>query len=292
MSPRDLAGYIFLALVWGLSFLVLVRVVEAFGWVGAVTFRGFVAAAVLLAMARLIGRRLDFSFRWHHGVVVGATTVAGQLIGLSYATPRIGTAMAAILVATIPLFSMLISRLWQLERLDGRKLAGLLLGFGGVVLLVGFPVVPVTPAFVLGCLASIASALCAAFGSVYASRFLKCAGSWEVTISAFFAGGVLALPLLLAVPVPGPVGLMDIVYLVILAGVMSGMTYVVYFSLVASIGATRAISVEFAVTVVAVLIGAIWLDEALSWPQLAGGLIIILGCALVLGLWRPKPARA
>lgn len=45
-------------------------------------------------------------------LVVGDTTVAGQLIGLSYATPRIGTAMSAILVATIPLFSMIIGRLW------------------------------------------------------------------------------------------------------------------------------------------------------------------------------------
>lgn len=289
MSPRDLAGYVFLALVWGLSFLVLVRVVDAFGWVGAVAFRGFLAAGVLLAMAKMLGRRLDFAFPWRHGIVVGATTVAGQLVGLSYATPIIGTAMAAILVATIPLFSMLISRIWGLEMLDGRKLAGLLLGFAGVVMLVGFPVVPVTPLFILGCLASIASALCAAFGSVYASRHLKGVGSWEVTIRAFLAGGAMALPLLVLVPVlawPGPV---DFAFLLVLAGVMSAMTYVVYFRLVASIGATRAISVEFAVTVVAVLIGAIWLDEKLSLPQLAGAGIIIAGCMLVLGLGRARP---
>ncbi|MFY8115397.1 MAG: EamA family transporter, partial [Rhabdaerophilum sp.] len=77
----------------------------------------------------------------------------------------------------------------------------------------------------------------------------------------------------------------DFLYLLILGGGMSGLTYVVYFSLVASIGATRTISVEFAVTVVAVLIGALWLDEKLSWPQIGGGGIIIAGCMLVLGLW-------
>ena len=285
MSPRDLAGYVFLALVWGLSFLVLVRVVEAFGWVGAVTFRCILAAIFLYLLARALGRRLDFGFPLRHGLMVGATTVAGQLIGLSYATPIIGTAMAAILVATIPLFSMLISRLWGLETLDGRKLAGLALGFAGVVLLVGFPAVPFTPLFLIGCLASIASALCAAFGSVYASRYLKEAGSWEVTMLAFLSGGIMALPLILLVPVPGALVPMDFLYLLILGGGMSGLTYVVYFSLVASIGATRTISVEFAVTVVAVLIGALWLGETLSWPQLAGGAIIIAGCLLVLGLW-------
>jgi drug/metabolite transporter (DMT)-like permease len=285
MSPRDLAGYVFLALVWGLSFLVLVRVVDAFGWVGAVTFRCILAAIFLFLLARALGRRLDFGFPLRHGLMVGATTVAGQLVGLSYATPIIGTAMAAILVATIPLFSMLIGRLWGLETLDGRKLAGLFLGFAGVILLVGFPAVPFTPLFAIGCLASIASALCAAFGSVYASRNLKAAGSWEVTMLAFLAGGIMALPLIALVPVPGPLVPMDFLYLLILGGGMSGLTYVVYFGLVASIGATRTISVEFAVTVVAVLIAALWLDEKLSWPQIGGGGIIIAGCMLVLGLW-------
>jgi drug/metabolite transporter (DMT)-like permease len=284
MSPRDLAGYVFLAPVWGLSFLVLVRVVDAFGWVGAVTFRCILAAAFLYLLAKGLGRRLDFGFPLRHGLMVGATTVAGQLVGLSYATPIIGTAMAAILVATIPLFSMLISRLWGLETLDGRKLAGLALGFVGVILLVGFPAVPFTPLFAIGCVAMIASALCAAFGSVYASRHLKTAGSWEVTILAFLAGGIMALPLILLVPVPGPLVPMDFLYLLILGGGMSGLTYVVYFGLVGSIGATRTISVEFAVTVVAVLVGALWLDERLSWPQLAGGVVIIAGCMLVLGL--------
>lgn len=290
MSLRDLAAYLFLALIWGLSFLVLVRVVDAFGWVGAVTFRGFVTAAVLVALATLIGRKLAFDFPLWRGILVGATTMAGQLVGLSYATPIIGTAMAAILVATIPLFSLVISRLWRLETLDGPKLLGLILGFAGVVLLVGFPAIPFTPLFVLGCLASIASALCAAFGSVYASRHLRGAGSWEVTILAFASGGAMTLPLLALVPVPGALVPMDFVYLIILGGLMSGIAYVVYFSLVRSIGATRAISVEFAVTVVAVLIGAIWLNETLSLPQLAGGAIIILGCALVLGLGRTKQA--
>lgn len=75
---------------------------------------------------------------------------------------------------------------------------------------------------------------------------------------------------------------------------MSGLTYITYFKLVSSIGATKAISVEFAVTVVAVLVGAPVLDEPLSLPQLFGAGIIILGCALVLDLMpkkRPRPRR-
>ena len=278
MKPRDLIAYIFLALAWGLSFLVLLKVVEAFGWAGAVSFRAFVAGATLLLAALVMRRRLDFHFGLWPLVVVGATT------------PRVGTAMAAILVATIPLFSMLMGRLLGIETITKQGLLGLFLGFSGLVMLVGFPAVPVTPDFIAGCLGMIFSTFCAAFGSVYASQKLRSAGPWEVTTGAFLIGGAMTLPLLLVVPVPAMPDALDFLYLVIAGAGMSALTYVLYFGLVASIGATRAISVEFVVTVVAVLVGAVVLGEPLSVLQFVGGAVIIAGCALVLGLFKPAGA--
>ncbi len=284
MKPRELAAYLFLATAWGLSFLVLVKAVDAFGWVGAVTFRCLIAGATLLIVAGALRRRLDFRAGWRKFAVVGATTVAGQLVGLSYGTPLIGTAMAAILVASIPLFGMIIAQAWGLERINARNLTGLALGIVGIVLLVGFPAVPVTLPFVLGSAATLAACFCAAFGSNYAARYLRNAGAWEVTTAAFLTGGAMTLPLLLAVPVPAVPRAVDYVYLVILGAIMSALTYVTYFRLVTAIGPTRAISVEFAVTVVAVLVGALFLGERLSAVQVGGAVVIIAGCALVLGL--------
>ncbi len=284
MRVRDIVDYLFLAVAWGLSFLVLVKVVTAFGWVGAVTLRCLLASATLMGMARVLRRNFSFSLGWRPYAVVGATTVAGQLIGLSYGTPLIGTAMAAILVAAIPLFSMMISQFWGLERLTTPRLIGLLLGMGGIVLLVGFPAVPVTPAFLLGCAACISASFSAAFGSNYASLHLRTAGSLEVAAGSFLAGGLMTLPLLLVVPVPAMPGPVDFLYLVILACVMSALTYVIYFRLVSTIGPTRAISVEFAVTVIAVLVGALLLKEPLTPIQIGGAAIIVVGCMLVLGV--------
>lgn len=284
MNPRDLAAYIALAVIWGLSFLVLVKVVEAFGWAGAVSLRCFVASGALYLAARMAGRALTFSVPWRHFVVLGATTVAAQLVGLSYGTPLIGTAMSAIIVATIPLFSMVIAHVWGLEKITARGLIGLALGVAGMVMLVGFPAVPVTPAFVIGCIAVLFACVAAAFGSNYAARHMRGVGSWEVTMASFFFGGVLTLPFLAVVPTPGDLRIVDFLYLLILGAGMSALTYVLYFALVASIGPTRTISVEFAVTVVAVFIGAVFLDEPISLLQLAGAAIIIAGCALVLGL--------
>ncbi|CAN7143723.1 EamA family transporter [Brucella pseudogrignonensis] len=292
MKPRDTATYIFLAIAWGLSFLVVLRVVEAFGWVGAVAFRSFIAAGTLFAIAKLSGRKLDFHAGWKPFAVVGATTVAGQLIGLSYGTPLIGTAMAAICVASIPLFSMVISQLWGLERITSRGLIGLLLGVTGIVLLVGFPAVAVTPEFIMGCVAVLFSCFSAAFGSNYASRRLSTTGSWETTIGAFVFGGILTLPLIVAIPVPAMPGLVDFIYLLISACVMSALTYVLYFRLVGNVGPTKAISVEFAVTVIAVLVGAVFLKEQLSIIQFVGAAVIIAGCALVLSSRPALPKEA
>ena len=283
VTGRQFLDYAAMAVIWGFSFLMVLRVVEAFGWVAAVSLRALTASAILLVVALATRRRLAFG-SWRPLAVVGATTVAGQLLGLSFATPRIGTAMAAIFVGSIPLFSMVIGRVWGGERMTRTAFAGLVLGFGGIVLLVGFPAVPVTATFVLGCASSIFGAVCAAFGSNYAHRRLRAVGSWEQTIGAFATGGLMTLPLLLLVPIPAvPTGV-DVLTLVLLAATCSSLAYVLYFRLVAEVGATLAISVEFVVTVLAVFIGAAILREPLPLAQLAGGAVIILGCSLVLGL--------
>jgi drug/metabolite transporter (DMT)-like permease len=285
MKFRDLASYLFLAVTWGSSFVTVLHVVQAFGWVGAVTFRALVAGITLVLAAIITRRTLDFREGWLPLAVVGATTVAGQLVGLSFAPPRIGTAMAAILGgAAIPLFSMAIARLCGIERMTAPTVAGLILGFGGIVMLVGFPRVSGGGSFVAGCAGSLFGSLCAAIGSVYASRRLRGLAAWDVTTGSFLFGGVMTLPLLLVVPVPTQPALADYGYLLVLGGIMSATNYVLYFRLVSAIGATRSISVEFAVTAIAISIGALILHERFSTLQIIGIVSIVCGCMLVVGL--------
>ena len=285
MGPKDSASYAFLAVAWGLSFVVILKNIEAFGPVGAVAFRCFIAAAVLTLITFIVRHKMVFAGRVWPLAVVGATTVAGQLLGLTYGTPRIGTAMAAIFVAAIPLYSMVMAVIAGTDHFTRSRWVGLFLGIAGVTMLVGFPAVPVSMDFVLGCIAMVFSTLSAAFGSVYANAKLRDTPSADITVGAFIAGGLMTLPFLALDPVPRAPVPMDFVYLLISGGVMSAITYLLYFRLVARIGATRAISVEFVVTLVAVLFGALVLDEKLTAMQIAGGLVIVVGCALVLGLF-------
>jgi drug/metabolite transporter (DMT)-like permease len=192
--------------------------------------------------------------------------------------------MASILVATIPLFSMIISQIWGLERMTPRSLTGLVLGTFGIIILVGFPSEPVTGAFLFGCASALLGNFCAAFGSNYASHKLKHAASSDITMAAFFLGGLMVLPFLYVVPVPAMPRAIDFLNLAILGGVMSALAYVMYFRLVGRIGATRAISVEFVVPIVASATGTLFLGERLTLVQVGAAGLIIFGCAMVLGL--------
>lgn len=294
MKQRDLAVYAILALVWGLSFMLVVRVVPAFGWAGAVSFRALTAGGALLMIALLMRRRLDFSCGWAPLVLSGFLTVGMQLGGIAFAAPRIGTAMTAIIVAAIPLFSMVVGRIAGLERLTQRSTIGLLLGFAGIVMLVGFPEHAITGEFLFACAVSIIGSFSAACGSLYASTRLRKVDPWVVTIGSFLAGGLLTLPLLFFVPVPTVPALGDYFWLLVLGLVTSALMYVLFFGLLGAIGPTRAISVEFAVTVVAVIAGTLVLGEKLSLVQAVGAVVIVTGCTLVLGLWPGRfrrPAR-
>lgn len=288
MTSRQLAIYLHLAVTWGFSFMILLHVVDAFGWAGAVTLRSLLAGLLLLVAAKALSLKLVYEGAWKDFAIVAATTVAGQLVFMSIGIPRIGTAMSSIFVAAIPLFSMLISQVWGIENINGRGVSGIALGVLGILMLVGFPAVPLTVDFLFGCFCSLLAAFFAAYGSNHVSRHLKEVGAWEVTIATSIIGGLITLPIMLIVPIPRATTLVDIGWLFALAAIVSALNYTLYFKLVAEIGATKTISVEFLVTVVAVIIGTVLLGEKLSIIQFAGAVTIIAGCALVLDLFHSK----
>ena len=284
MKAEISTKFTILALLWGVSFLLLLRVVEAFDWAAAISVRAFIASGSVLLLAAIIRKKLDFSIGVKHFALLGLTSVTFQLIGLSLAVPRIGTALTAILVGAIPLFSSVIGRLMKIENIDRSGFIGLLLGFVGIIFLVGFPSGEFGDQFFLGFFVCLFGCMSAAFGSNYSKLKMSSVGNWEQVIGAFFYGGLFTSPILLFVPIKAGLVPMDWLYMVSLAVFCSAFCYVIYFSLVSKIGATRSISVEFLVTVVAVLIGAFYLNEAITVIQLFGAALVILGSILILDL--------
>jgi drug/metabolite transporter (DMT)-like permease len=271
--------------MWGSSFYWLAIAIPEFGWAGTVSFRSFSASALLLIVAVVTRRQLNFQNAWKHFVVLGLASVALNLGGMNFAITRLGSSLTAILVTTIPLYSLLIEWIWHKKRPTPLMLAGLIIGFIGVVILIGFTPQEINGAFLLGFLGSVIASVGFAFGGSYAKVYTPHVGSFEQTIGTFIFGGLLTLPLVIFVPFNVyPPSLKAIAALVIVAGTASSFAYILYFKLVDEIGATKALSTEFLVPVVAVILGSVLLHEHITTVQFIGAGVIFIGCALVLGL--------
>lgn len=94
------------------------------------------------------------------------------------------------------------------------------------------------------------------------------------------------MPLVVAVPPSQAPSITQVWAMLALALLSTGLAYLIYFRLIAEIGATRTLTVEFLVPVFASLWGEIFLGERLAAGVIAGGALILLGCAIVSG-WKP-----
>ena len=282
MTPKQLGLYLATASIWGCTWFFILKVVLAFGG-GGVALRAILGSMALYLVALASKRKLNFGSIGPLAVV-GSTTVAGQLLGFNLATPMAGTAVTAILASTIPMFAMAIGHVKKIEHISKIGFIGLILGFIGSVLIVGFPSVDYSMKFFLGCVLCLIGAVSAAAGGIYTKSHLQNIGYWEQTIGSFFLGGLMMLPMFLINPPTHSPATIDYFYLAVLSIVSTGLGYVMYFRLVAEIGATPALTVEFLVTVIAVAIGAGFLGEQISAVQFVGVTAILIGCALVLDL--------
>lgn len=284
MTLRQFNMYFWTFFFWGASFLWLAIAIPEYGWVGAVSIRSFIASAALVLIAFVSGRKLKFDAKPQRFALLAFFSVACNLGGMSFAIIHLGTSLTAILVCTIPLYSLLIESIWHKRLPTPVMVVGLLLGFSGVVILIGFTPQAVNAHFWLGMLGSTIASVGFAMGGSYANMKLPKVGSWERTIGNFFFGGLLTLPLFLIAPMPViPPSLKATAALITVAVTASSLAYVLYFKLVDEIGPTKALTTEFMVPVVAVIIGYLLLDETMTMNQLLGATIIITGCALVMG---------
>lgn len=287
MTLRQLNMYWWVAFMWGASFALLVPVVKSLGWAGGVSFRAFIASALVYTFARLTKRELNFAGNWKYFAFLGLTSVGMNLGGINYALGHIGTQLAAILVATIALFGLLFESIWSRTLPPPLKTLGLIIGFSGVVILIGFSPQSVNREFWYGITASLLGASGFALGGNFAKFKASHIGSFEQTIGTFLFGGLWTLPLMYFVPIIRTPSVGDILCLFGVAATGSAFAYILYFKLVAEVGASTALSTEFLVPVVAVVIGYFLFHESLTLNQFIGSTTIMIGCALVLG-FTPK----
>jgi len=296
MGAGQWALLLFLSLLWGSSFFFQKTILLELHPFTMVFGRLSLAAAALYLVMLSAGFRLS-SVRgcWAGMILMGAMNNAIPFCLFAWSQTRIASGLAAIFNATAPLWAALIGWLWLGDRPGRSRIAGLVVGFAGVVALAAgnASLRPgehgVSPA--AGVLACLAATLFYGIGANYTKKRL--AGAPPLAVAA---GSQLAAAVALALRErdAAPAALVAIAAwggAAALAFVCTGVAYLLYFRLIAHVGGANAIAVTFLIPAFAIAWGWLFLDERVTWPLVAGCAVILAGTALATGLLR-LPLRA
>lgn len=286
MNARQAMMFTLLAAMWGASFLFVRVAVGTLGPVVVADGRLLLAGLGLLAYAYFCRKMPTFTKPLRSYLILGSVNAAAQFTFMALAATTLSASLTAIIVATMPLWSVPVAAIWFNERPARGAIAGLIGGVLGVGLVVGVAPQEVNATFLLAVAAALASALAGAVGGNYARLSFKGESSLAQTIGQQLAAGTILLPLLAVVPPAGAPSGTEIAAMLALALLSTGVAFLIYFHLIAEIGATKTLTVEFCVPVFASLWGIVFLGEEVTIGTVMGGGIILFSCALVSG-WTP-----
>ena len=283
MALRVWLWLLSLSVLWGGSFF-FAKV--ALGELGpfAVVFARVALAA--LALSLVVPLRRDAP--WPAYFAMGFLNNALPFSLIFWGQTEIASGLASILNATTPLFTLVVAHfLTADEKIDRTKIAALLTGLLGVVVLIG-PDALTGGAALCAQAACLAAALSYAFAGVYGRRFRRLGiAPTEAAAGQVTASAVLILPIMLIVDppwlLPAPPSLVVWLALAGLALLSTALAYVLYFRILEAAGATNLLLVTFLIPVTAILLGALVLGERLEPRHFAGMALIGVGLALIDG---------
>lgn len=289
MGPTEWVLLIALSILWGGSFFFVGVAVAELPPFTIVLLRVALAAIALHLALRALGVAMPWNRdAWLAFFGMGLLNNAIPFSLIVWGQTQIASGLASILNATTPLFTVLVAHVLTAdERLTRARLAGVLLGIAGVVVMIGPAAMADLGRDVLAQLAVLAAALSYASAGVFGRRFKRMAVAPLATAAGqVSASSLLILPLALMVdrpwtmPVPGVTALAAILGLALLS---TALAYYLFFRILAAAGAVNLLLVTFLIPVSAILLGCLVLGEVLTLAQLAGMALIGAGLAAIDG---------
>jgi drug/metabolite transporter (DMT)-like permease len=282
LRASDFARLAALAAIWGAAFVFMRIAAPALGAIWTAELRVLLGGLAVLAWFRYTGFDPELRRHARFYALIGSVNIALPFSLYGYAATHAPASLLAILNATSPMFALLWSAAFRDERVTARKLAGLALGAAGVALIARPGAGAAGPQFAWAVAAALGA--CCAYGvtGVLLKRFSSGASARGMAAGNQLAAALVLLPLLpFAVPAaaPSPLVVANVLALALLG---SGVAFLLYFRLIADIGATRALTVTFLIPLFGVLWGWLFLGETLPPLALGGGVLVILGTVLVV----------
>ena len=209
--------------------------------------------------------------------LLGGVQVAGPFYLIPLGEQHISSAMAGILVATTPIFTALLA-IWvdHEERSQGLRLAGVVVGIAGVVALFGLDLSG-SHAAVLGGLAVVVASLGYAIGSFIVKHRFATARPLGLVACVMTASALLLLPPAAAtLPSEAP-GAGPLAAVAVLGVLGTGVAFVIFYALIASVGPARTMLVSYVAPGFAVVYGAALLGEEITAATIMGLALIVVG---------------
>lgn len=294
MGLKDFSRLLLLASLWGASYLFIRIAVPHLGPFLLMDLRVLIGSGMLLFYAFILRRVPDLKKRWKEYLILGTINSAVPFTLIAASELYITSSLAAILNATTPMFTAVVAAIWLKDPLTWKKGAGLLIGFIGVAVLVGWIPIPVEGKVLLSVAAMLAASFSYAIGGVYAKKKFPDAPPLAMAIGQLTGAAVALLPAA-AIAFPSArftaLGISATLALAILS---TAAAYILYFRLLHNVGPTKTMTVTFLIPLFSLLWGALLLDEPLGAGVIIGFLLICAGIVFVadlkLGLSRPAAA--
>jgi drug/metabolite transporter (DMT)-like permease len=282
MSILTLSRLLLLAAIWGASFPLTRHSVPAFGPAWLIEGRVLFGAIALGLWCLFQGRRLALGRDWRHFVVLGVVNSALPFLCFGYAAQTFSASLLSIFNASTPIFAGILGAFWLKRRVSPVGWLGMAVGVAGVAL-IGFEGLAVKNDNVWWALvACFLAPLSYSYASLYATRHSDTAHPLDNAHGSLWVGAALLMPLAILSPAPlrQPVWF-DWVSVAALGLLCTSYAYVLFFKLLVDIGPVKALSVTFLIPLFGVFWGWLFLDEHVSMTMIAGGVLVLMGSALM-----------
>ena len=292
MNPIHLFELLLLAAIWGMSFLFLRVASPEMEPIWLIEFRVLVAGLVLLpilARARKLGELRRF---WKPLLVLGIINSALPFSLLAYASLYLSAGLTSILNATAPLFGIIVAFFWLKERLSLARGIGFIMGFSGVVILIGWENGSGAGLSYIAVAAALLAAVLYAFGAPYARLKLGVAAPLTVATGSQLGAALFLLP---AVPFSAPQTSPTLTVLLVafaLAVVSTAVAYILYFHLIQTAGSSKALTVTYLVPLFAIVWAYIFISEPITPAMIVGCALILSGTAVANEIFATRSGKS
>jgi drug/metabolite transporter (DMT)-like permease len=274
-----------LAVLWGSSYLLIKYALEDFSPGTIVFARTLLGALVLYAIIRAQGgaavaRLGELRRRPGTAALLGLVAIAAPFLLISFGELEVPSGLTAVLIASAPLWVAIFAPVADpSEKVAGRQAVGLLVGIAGVALLVGVESID-SPWEFLGALAVVGAAAFYALSSFMVKRVYRDVPAVTTSFISVGAGCLLTLPVAAVSPPTEMPGARSLLALVVLGVAGTAFAFVIFYRLIAELGAGRASLVSYVIPPLSLGYGALLLDERITPAAIAGLVLILAGVAL------------